>query len=228
MSSILGLFVSVWFQSKGQVWANLEFFLVTQSWTSIHTLTDYIYTLQSLVCIANLSLGAVCEVLYHVWPSALRNWTICYLSVFTRMCLQTHTCLTTPYMHHALCCPFILCWLSHESSKRSFRFPINYANSDCNFLKWIAHKPCERLHFPKDHMSNILRPRVRSSTGCLLRVHSSCCVQDGVLDPGDIRRAGRWCVDGGRSRSRVRRYTLVLLQVSHPGHRKTGPLIGGS
>lgn len=112
--------------------------------------------------------------------------------------------------------------------KKIFWFPISYANSDCNFLKWIAHKPCKQLYFPKDHMSNILRPRVRSSTGCLLRVHSSCCVQDGVLDPGDIRRAGRWCVDGGRSRSRVRRYTLVLLQVSHPGHRKTGPLIGGS
>lgn len=84
------------------------------------------------------------------------------------------------------------------------------------------------IYFPKDHMLNILRPRVRSSTGCLLKAHSSCCAQDAVLGPGDIRRAGHWCADGCIWRSRVQHYTPVLWLASHPGHRRTGPLAGGS
>lgn len=77
-------------------------------------------------------------------------------------------------------------------------------------------------------MLNILRPKVRSSIGCLLKAHSSCCALGDVLDPEDIRRAGHLCVGGGKQKDRVQQYTPVLSRASHPGHRKTGPLAGGS
>ena len=77
-------------------------------------------------------------------------------------------------------------------------------------------------------MLNVLRPRVRSSTGCLLKGHSSYCAPDDVSDPEDIHMAGRKWADGYRLRGRVQQHTPALLQVSHLGHRRTGPLAGGS
>lgn len=77
-------------------------------------------------------------------------------------------------------------------------------------------------------MVNILRPRVRSSTDCLLRERSSYCVPDDGLDPEDIHMAAHKFADGCRQKGRVQQYTPVLLQASHRHHRKTRRLAGGS
>lgn len=98
-----------------------------------------------------------------------------------------------------------------------------------DYLKLIHHMIKNRSSPPPECPSlNILRPRVRSSTGCRRMARSSCCAQGGVPGPAGTRRAGHWCADGCRRRSRGRWCTLAPRQASRPGDRKMGQRAGGS